>query len=621
MRVVLLALILLSAGHAGWVQTNGPTGHIIMSVFALDSLLLAGTNWGAMRSLDGGKSWIQPVEMEPAVQKFAAVGGVLIGTSLRGLYLSKDRGATWETIHAGLPDTGSLPITSLGGWLFAGNSTGVFRSADLGATWSRSHTGDRTQALHAHEGRVFAFTGKEMYRSSDSGRTWEKAGAGFPGFASMPYYQSFASGAGYLLATEGTQVYRSGDGGAQWSLAMSGLPDSSLISLFDDGTRVFAGTFSGLYSSPDGGSSWSRISWDIGGLHRQAICGTVRSGELVAGTTQGVFASKDGGATWKGRHTGIGTTQATGMVAHGDTVYLAARGSVFRTEDAGQEWVEMARLDAQATDGSFVRMGRDLFLATQGQGVIRSSDQGRTWKPLNPDPEFQTVHSLVTDGVHLFAVTAQDGILRSGDRGETWQSTSATLPKYPNLSLAFGGADLYAALDKGVYRSSDQGRSWMLVRDGGPIHPGPLAAAGSHVVLMIDNGLIHSPDRGQSWKVAGTDLDQDYYRSLAVTPAGMFAGTIRGRIYRSPDSGASWLPVEGVPGRDAMADGFLVAGLNLFLSRGGIWRRPMADGFSATLHPAGKTTRPRRKAPAPGIPSHLDIDALGRWQSRQGPMP
>lgn len=223
-----------------------------------------------------------------------------------------------------------------------------------------------------------------------------------------------------------------------------------------------------------------------------------------------------------------------------------------------------------------------------GGGVLIPDENG--WPSRNQGlPAGATVQCLLFDDQgNLFAGTANDGIFRSLDGGKSWSPARRGLLQTDVQALALGpeGTLFAGTAAGGVYRSTDRGeiwegasggiqlvvprRSWLSRR--GPT-AGPLpqttvrslafASFGGRPLLFAgtDNGIYRTPDSGRSWlssnqglpgtdpKTGGTDVA---VRALAAPPGEktIFAGTARG-VYRSDDGGARWAGANrGLPATD-----------------------------------------------------------------------
>ena len=109
-----------------------------------DRTLFAGTMGVILRSLDGGESWQAFALPGPApiitalaiAPDFADSGTIYAATLEDGIFVSTDRGASWNAWNFGLIgfSVNALAVEQ-GGVLVAGTELGVFQSTNTGRSW------------------------------------------------------------------------------------------------------------------------------------------------------------------------------------------------------------------------------------------------------------------------------------------------------------------------------------------------------------------------------------------------------------------------------------------------------------------------------------------------------
>src|SRR5262249_19710072 len=193
----------------------------------------------------------------------------------------------------------------------------------------------------------------------------------------------------------------------------------------------------------------------------------------------------------------------------------SVNGGVWETTDAGRTWAPI--FDAQPI-GSIGALAiapsnpKVLYVGTgeadmrsdiaQGNGVYKSTDGGRTWTHLGLD-DTQQIGRIIVDPLsservlvaalgHPYAPNAERGVFRSTDGGRTWQKVLYKDDDTGAIDLAFRPGDpsvVYAALwqtrrppwsvyppssgsGSGLYESTDRGATWApLARGGFPARP------------------------------------------------------------------------------------------------------------------------------------------------------
>ncbi len=247
------------------------------------------------------------------------------------------------------------------------------------------------------------------------------------------------------------------------------------------------------------------------------------------------------------------------------------------------------------------------YFGGAGGGVWQSDDAGRTWLGLMQHEQSAAIGALAVAPSNprvLYAGTGQvaarydimagDGVYRSDDGGATWRhlGLDATRhigailvdPRNPDeLLVAALGHVFGPNPERGVYRSTDGGRSWSKVLDGGdsagavdlasdPLHPEVIYAAMWQMRMhpWLDyfqpqsgpgSGIWKSSDGGAHWTrldggglpggsvgriglgVARGSGGRIVYATIAMdenTMAGPAAPRGKAGIYRSGDGGQTW---------------------------------------------------------------------------------
>ena len=244
-----------------------------------------------------------------------AHGALWAGVSEAGLFVSRDRGQSWQPIdgfneqpgrESWAPGFGGLGLHTIltdsknPDRMWVGiSAAGFFRTDDGGKTWARkddkvhsfggncvhhvAHNPDKASVLFRQE--HFG-----VYRSDDGGDTWRVWEDGLPiadmsdghrcsfGFAMV---HDRRSGASFTVPLDGDNfrfprggqlaVYRTTDG-EHWHSLTKGLPDNCFAGVLRGsmaadqlapGGLYFGTTAGSIYASPDLGESWHEIARDL----------------------------------------------------------------------------------------------------------------------------------------------------------------------------------------------------------------------------------------------------------------------------------------------------------------------------------------------------------------------
>jgi photosystem II stability/assembly factor-like uncharacterized protein len=243
-----------------WVQTNGPNGVEVYSIFINNSIIYAGTYNGIYKTTNNGNNWLT--------------------TSLTGF--------------------STLCLNASGSNIYAGTTDGVYRSTNYGNNWSQFAFYMTVPVIAISGNYIFLGTNyKGIYRSTNSGNNWYQTSLN-----SNLVHAIVLNGSNYILAgTAGSGVYISTNAGNNWTQTQ--LNNKSVNSLALSGSYIFAGVDStGVYYSTNNGSNWTQTSLNSCSVYSLLI----NSGIIFAGTSKGMYISKDNGTNWIQKNQGFGTT-------------------------------------------------------------------------------------------------------------------------------------------------------------------------------------------------------------------------------------------------------------------------------------------------------------------------
>lgn len=303
------------------------------------------------RSVDGGVSWqYLPTGLRGSTISTLWMGGsgrstLFAGISGGGVFRSDDRGGVWSLKAAGLPKGAAVnalagPI-SQSNVVYAATTEGVFKTVDSGVGWMPTSSGlspGTVVAIATHPYSpdvVYAATLSGVFKSINGGATWLASSSGMPGTAGGAEPPQFDVGSLAVDPSNPAVVYAAGSGGEYASVFKS-----------IDGGETWRASAVGMASPPTDGNPSSFPSI------KHLVVAKSAPQTIYALGSQELFRSPDGGSSWIRVTTpGSFTTLhaiAVGPVAHG-TIYLARTdhadavtnqvcGSVIRSEDAGQSW-------------------------------------------------------------------------------------------------------------------------------------------------------------------------------------------------------------------------------------------------------------------------------------------
>lgn len=199
-----------------------------------------------------------------------------VGVYEAGIFVSRDQGAGWQSLNAGLADLSVRSILKIGEELLVGTNTGLFRSEQGQTAWKKIFTEGQVTSLKTGGGKIAGGTNRGIIFSEDDGQSWRwilKKGAVhnvaildgqlvsmdisgdlrffreqgsfwetvnyFP--REYSYIYEMIRAGDYLIFSNNYGVHRSEDGGKHWELVFPN-EETVFSDFLTDGQTVYAGT-------------------------------------------------------------------------------------------------------------------------------------------------------------------------------------------------------------------------------------------------------------------------------------------------------------------------------------------------------------------------------------------
>ena len=504
---------------------------------------------GVFKSTDGGSSF-EPAGLEksgsigrleihpehPDTVYVAAMGRLFGPNPERGVYRTRDGGASWEQVLFVNDSTGAIDLV-----LHPQHPDTLYA-----ATWERV----RRPSYYRYGG-----LGSGIYRSYDGGGTWQQLTNGLPGGATgriglalspanpQIIYAQLIDTIGFLQA-----VYRSDDGGDNWyNAGVTGVSGPDFMWWFGRlfphpqlPETVFLPSLD-LYRTDSGGQVWMKTTGsDVHVDQHDLYIDPNNSDYMVLGNDGGLYISEDGGANWAHKPSLPITQFYTCEVDNSNPQRRFGgtqdNGTVRTTNGGNDSWSLI-----WSGDGF-----RCLVDPTNSDYVYLESQNGR-------------LRRSVSGGVPSFP--ALSGIFSTDRRN--WSTPVAFNPLNPN-SLYYGTYRLY--------KSANRALSWTPISEDltGPEVSGNLVyrtlttIAISPVDTQIiyvgtDNGFVQkSVDGGYTFTDVSASLPNRWVTRVAVSPqdsltafvalSGYRSDEYLPHVFKTKDGGATWMDIStGLP--------------------------------------------------------------------------
>ena len=566
-----------------------------------------------------------------------------------GVYKSTDAGKTWK--HVGLRDTRQIGkvrvhpgnpdlvyVAALGHAFGPNAERGVFRSKDGGASWQKvlyvdDKTGAVDLAMDATNPRMLyagfwqvvrkpwtfesGGPGSALYKSSDGGDTWQKlVGEGLPkgvwGRIGVAVSPAKPERVWALIEAEEGGVFRSDDAGKTWQKLND---ERKLRQRAWYYTHIYADPKSAetvyvlnvrFFRSNDGGKTFGPLRTPHGDNHDLWIAPDDPR-RMIAADDGGAHASQDGGESWS-RQDNQPTAQfyhvitdnafpyrVYGAQQDNSTVGIASRTAAWGIDRT--DWYEVGGCEsgyvaphpkrpsivyAGCYDGMITRYDHETG-ATRDVTVYPDNPMGAGAEAMKY--RFQWTFPIVFSAHDPGTLYAAGNVLfKTTNEGQSWQAASPDLTRndpsklgpsggpitkdntsveYYGTIFAFAESPLekgllWAGSDDGlVHVSRDGGANWANVTprempewskvsqiDPSPHDPATAYLAVNRYKLDDFRPFIYvTNDHGKSWRKATSGIpDEAFVRVVREDPGRrglLYAGTETG-VYFSLDDGARW---------------------------------------------------------------------------------
>jgi photosystem II stability/assembly factor-like uncharacterized protein len=585
----------------------------------------AGKSWTYLITFDRPQITLDNIEIDKSDSNSIYVSGHRL-IAPGGFWRSRDGGETWkeskdlknEAIHA-LTQSEKDPKV-----MIVGTYGKVFVSRNSGEDWKAVDDNSffanlfvDSVAIDPRDTNImYAGTSWRAYKTTDAGKTWKRISAGMIDDSDVFAIDIDTKNPDHIIASACSGIYESFNAGDLWK-KINGIPSASrrtraILQNPAGNGAVYAGTTEGFWMTPDGGKSWLLTTQRDLEINSIAVHPDEPNKIYIATNNYGLMVSTDGGRNFdvqNGNLTSRFTYNIIPDLKNTNRFYATTNntatggGFVFISDDSGATWKPSVKnlLTGQTSLSSILQDEQNtntIYLGTN-QGMFRSLDRGVSW-------------SQITAGKP--AVTPKKPIAKKG-RTTKKPIVAVVKPAIPSikrvlaidtkvrvnsLNYAHDGKNgIFAATDKGLYRSQNVSAGWDKFSFGEGIDERVFAVASatqtpnrifagttfSGVVVSQDSGLTWSKvsgiptttpisaieinpnnsdviyvgttqnlyvsrDGGNTWNRRGGNLPNGNYRSIVINPNNsdevFVASSLEGSggVYQSVDAGKNWKRID-----------------------------------------------------------------------------
>jgi photosystem II stability/assembly factor-like uncharacterized protein len=404
---------------------------------------------------------------------------------------------------------------------------GFWFSNNLGSSWQGlPYAGRICSILHEHDFWVVV-SDDSVYYSSDNFHTLHSAD--YPGGNAESAY--LKNGKIFLSGYWPGNIFTS-DTARTWNTMPFAFKQMAI-----EGSVWYVSDYSGFKISRDNGITWQNDSTIAG--NNQILL--TDSNEAWVGNAYNLYFSNDYGVTWSIRYTA--PYNLTFLKKYGSTLYLSYYSYLLQSNDNGISWTQMPQV-FPAYDYLNIGVSQGIFFTALPYGIYRSND-GIHWTKKSDGILQQEIKQLkIKDGLLLYIAPGEMGY--SADYGSTWHECTtidSSINGFKSFEYSNGvlfGVDWH----RGVYFSSDTGRSWTKLAIDNSYFTGDLLYDGLTLILpqlAFSEKIYRTDDLGATWN--------DFYigpfsgsgfgiQRVVKSPQALIYS--RNNVYRSLDDGISW---------------------------------------------------------------------------------
>lgn len=329
--------------------------------------------------------------------------------------------------------------------------------------------------------------------------------------------------------------------------------------LWASGDTAFMGFNKNLYRTFNGGNSWEHLT---NGIPANCDPRTIElsSNTLIVGTNSNsrIYRSTDFGDNFSGGTGNVTSILIPTASASGPNFSMigGTTSSPYRYDFALSDWVDIG---ASGITHGMSYVGKDTIWTCSGginTGTTRySTDNGINWTAVAVEPntdvgggvflttkaqDFLKVGNRILIGSNLSGFA----VLYTDDNGATWSASdlgSTTFSDYGKRFIKINNNHLLTVNLGGLWKSTDQGETWILVQTVGAIYSMSLWKS-DHLLIGTANGLLEYDNYGEGNLVKKHGIATSTSNMVLESNGNVLTATSNG-LFRFNGGSGNWTTV------------------------------------------------------------------------------
>jgi len=319
------------------------------------------------------------------------------------------------------------------------------------------------------------------------------------------------------------------------------------ILYFGTGDPSYYSNGLGIWKSTNGGYTWSPANNGIGNrLAVEILMSPTDHNVLLAATNDGIWKSSDGGANWTAKKAGGDFTDMVFRPSSGtSTVYAVSHSEFWRSDNMGDTWTKVTLTDSGIVNGGRIAVSKAdpsivylTFVGDRGAGtstpVLKSTDNGNSFSVVRPagganmngydansggQGNYNYGMSADPNNINHLMIVGHI-IWTSFDGGASWTQLSMDWAHQVHTDMRqipfspYTANEIYNINDGGIWRSWDNGNSWLPLCNG---LVGTESYIGAASPLYRDQVSIGAQDNGEFYFKDGiwySNAGGDYHSNI-----------------------------------------------------------------------------------------------------------